>query len=201
MKTSIVSVDFQNDFAMPTGLHYRPRACVDFKETLRPYLGSRHMRAAEIISDYRHPRPVLPPSVAACCQPGEWGYESALPADVKDPRRWIKCLNSPVWVRENIGDATRPPGAPYPDPAAFTRWARVVAGEPDQATVVLIGLTLDYCVLCTAQEFRFRGYDIRVLMEGVDTYEGTAEEKDTLLASVVQNWAKAITFDELKHLL
>jgi nicotinamidase-related amidase len=51
--------------------------------------------------------------------------------------------------------------------------------------VVLIGLTLDCCVLCTAQEFLFRGYDVRVLKEGVDTYGGTAEEKEILLGSVV----------------
>jgi hypothetical protein len=151
VKAAIVSVDFQNDFAMPGGFHYRPRACVEFiQETLRPHLVNRGLRIAEIISDYREPRPDLPPKADPSCQPGEWGYESAIEADVKDPRQWIKCLNSPIWIRENIGDPARPPGSPYSEPSSFTRWAYTVVGWPEEVMVVLIGLTLDCCVLCNS---------------------------------------------------
>ena len=72
MKTKIVSIDFQKDFTAEGGRCYKPRPAVDFvKNILAPYLAEKKIRIAEIISDYRQPRPC---DRGDCCRPGEWGY-------------------------------------------------------------------------------------------------------------------------------
>src|SRR3989344_6560006 len=102
MKTKIVSIDFQKDFTMEGGRCYKPRPSVDFvKNTLIQYLGEKNIKIAEIISDYHQPRPG---DRGDCCRPGEWGYESEIPVAVKEKDIWIKCMNSPLWIRDNIGD-------------------------------------------------------------------------------------------------
>ncbi len=195
----IISVDFQKDFSAEGGACYRVRPCTDFiRDVLVPHLRQRDARVAEIVSDYRLPRPG---DRFECCVPGTAGYESEIPDDVKHPRVWIKCMNSPIWVRENGGVADRPPGLPYPDPAAFTAWLNGTVGSVDEAgDIVLIGLTLDCCVLCTAQELSFRGYRVRFLVEAVDTYSGSAEEKRALLQVPLANWGQPISWAQLRDM-
>ena len=193
----LLSVDFQNDFVSKGGLAYRPRACVHFiGEVLLPWLRSHDTRLAEIVSDYRLPRPG---DEFECCVPGTWGYASRMPDDQKLADIWVKCMNSPEWVRDNGGDAGRSPGLPRPDPASFSAWLRRALGAPEEAgAVVLVGLTLDCCVLCTAQSLAHRAYDVRYLVEGVDTFDGSAGEKEHLLRTAAANWGKAMTWDECR---
>ena len=82
MKTKIISIDFQKDFTAEGGICHKPRPSVDFvKNTLVPYLTEKKIKIAEIISDYRQPRPG---GRGNCCRPGEWGYESEIPESAKE---------------------------------------------------------------------------------------------------------------------
>ena len=195
--TKILSVDFQKEFAAPEGLWFNPGESVGFiKHTLVPFLRENHIRIAEIISDYRQPRLR---DTGDGCHPGQPGYESEIPGDVKQGV-WIKCMNSPIWIRENIGDGSAPPGVPYQAPALFTAWLNDTVGKPaDVGWLVLIGLTVDWCVHCTAQELWWRGYDVRILKEGTDAVGGDPLYKEQLLTqSPVLNWAKPVVWDDLK---
>lgn len=199
MKIKIVSIDFQKDFTAEGGICYKPRSSVDFiKSTLVPYLKKKNLEIAEIISDYRQPRPG---DRGDCCHPGEWGYESEIPDFVKNKDIWIKCMNSPIWIRDNIGDAAQQPGLPYQDPKKLSEWIERNIGKPDETEILLIGLTLDCCVLCAAQEFNFRGYKVGILKEAVDTYSGIESEKELLYRTPVGNWADLITWDELRRII
>ncbi|OHA02139.1 MAG: hypothetical protein A3C12_02850 [Candidatus Sungbacteria bacterium RIFCSPHIGHO2_02_FULL_49_20] len=199
MKTKIVSIDFQKDFTAEGGICYKPRPSVDFvKNTLVPYLEKKNLKIAEIISDYRQPRPG---DRGDCCHPGEWGYVSEIPKSAKENDIWLKCMNSPIWVRDNIGDPTKQPGLPYQDPKKFSEWIEKVIGKPEDTEVVLVGLTLDCCVLCTAQEFSFRGYKVKILKEAVDAYSGEETEKESLCKTPVENWADVINWEEAQQLL
>ncbi|OGG36708.1 hypothetical protein A2110_00010 [Candidatus Jorgensenbacteria bacterium GWA1_54_12] len=195
MKTKIVSVDFQKDFTAEGGRCYRPRPAVGFiKNTLVPFLEKHNLKIAEIVSDYRQPRPSDPVDL---CRPGEWGYESEIPDSVKDKDIWIKCMNSPIWVRDNIGDPTKKPGLPYQDPKRFSEWIEREIGKQSDTEVLLIGLTLDCCVLCTAQEFCFRGYKVKILKEAVDAFSGNEYEKEALCKTPLGNWADAVSWENL----
>ena len=199
MKTKIVSIDFQKDFTAEGGICYKPRPSDDFvKNTLVPYLEKKNLKIAEIISDYRQPRPG---DRGDCCHPGEWGYVSEIPKSAKENDIWLKCMNSPIWVRDNIGDPTKQPGLPYQDPKKFSEWIEKVIGKPEDSEVVLVGLTLDCCVLCTAQEFSFRGYKVKILKEAVDAYSGEETEKESLCKTPVENWADVINWEEAQQLL
>lgn len=194
----IICVDLQRDFTAVGGACYHFRPCVHFiRETLVPHCRKHGIQLAEIVSDYRQPRPGDP---FAHCVPGNPGYESELPADVKCPQVWVKCMHSPVWVRENGGLAAKSPGTPYPDPKGFTNWLAAVVGPPEENnTIVLIGLTLDCCVLCTAQELFFRGYRVAFLVEAVDTYNGSLEEKQSLIKGPLANWGRSVSWQEIKE--
>jgi nicotinamidase-related amidase len=197
----IVSVDFQKEFSAPGGKHYRPRPNVDFiKNVLVPCLRNHDIKIAEIVSDYRQPRPGGRDNST---RPGEEGYVSEIPEDIKLKNIWIKCMNSPIWTRENIGNPNKEPGLPYQDPRAFTTWLNSTIGSPQKVNeVVLIGLTIDCCVLCTAQELDFRGYNVKILKEGVDVYTGNPQETEMILNNYpLKNWAKIITWDELQKSL
>lgn len=191
----MISVDLQRDFTAEGGLDYCPRPAVGFiKGVLVPHLRARGLTVAEIVSDYRQPRPG---SGAERCVPGQPGYESELPADVKDANVWVKAMHSPAWVRENGGVAGAPPGWPYPDPAGLTRWLEATVGPPREADeIVLIGLTLDCCVLCAAQALHFRGYRVRFLVEAVDSYSGSQQEKLALLECPLRNWGRPLAWAE-----
>ncbi|MBI3633661.1 MAG: hypothetical protein HY226_05210 [Candidatus Vogelbacteria bacterium] len=198
MKYKLLSVDLQNDFATEDGRNYKVRPAVKFvKETLIPFLKDRKIQVNEIVSDYRAPRPG---DRGAACEPGTWGYESIMPQELVSSR-WIKCMNSPIWVRKNIGDASKTPGVPYQDTAGFDRWILDNFGKPGGVTPILFGLTIDCCVLATLQEFSWRGYKPLVLYEGVDHYDGTESSKDAILKSPVPNWGDIITWSGLMELI
>ena len=152
-----------------------PRESVGFvKETLLPTFREKGIDIVEIISDYRQPRPG---DRGDCCHPGEWGYNSQIPSDVKNSNIWIKSMNSPLWFRENIGKAKLQPGLPYQDTKNFNEWLKKVIGKAIEKEVVLFGLTVDCCVLCLAQELSFRGYKVKILNEATDTYSGNEKDK------------------------
>ncbi len=151
----------------------------------------------EITSDYRSPRPG---DRNVSCEPGTWGYESIVPEEMV-AYRWIKCMNSPLWVRENIGEMSLPAGVPLQDVGGFSAWLEASMGEPGEVVPVLFGLTVDCCVLSTAQELSWRGYEPLVLKEGVDHFNGTADDKEKVLATTLCNWAEPVTWEELKQLL
>ena len=101
MDTRFLSVDLQNDFAVEGGKHYSPKPSIAFlKETLFPFLKNKSIKISEIVSDYRQPRPG---DLDESCVPDTWGYESVVPKELVKAR-WIKCMNSPIWVRDNIGN-------------------------------------------------------------------------------------------------
>lgn len=147
MKIKIVSVDFQKDFTAKGGACYKPRPSVNFvKHTLIPYLEKKGTDVAEIISDYRQPRPG---DRGNCCRPGEWGYESEIPKTLKEKRVWIKCMNSPIWIRNNIGDSRRKPGLPYQDSEKFTKWIKKVLND----CAYWVDARLLYSLRCTGIQF------------------------------------------------
>ncbi len=193
-----LAVDLQGDFTRPGGAFHADRPSVEFVHTtLIPFLRENSLRTLEIVSDYRGPRKGDNRDI---CRPGEEGYESDIPPELKVDDIWIKSMNSPIWTRENIGDPDLPPGEPYPDPSAFEAWLKRNAGEPEGVTIILFGLTLDCCVLCTAQELSFRGYEVYILEEGTDTRSGDPDEKAYLLSKPpLLFWAKPIPWDDLKE--
>ena len=192
----LVSVDMQYDFTRSGGNAYEERPSVEFilLEVI-PYLRQYGIRGHEIISDYRQPRPGDPREI---CIPGTWGYTSEIPDDVKTSDVWIKCLNSPSWTRKKAGIPGLCAELPRAEPAAFSRWLEGKVGPPGERDIVLFGLTLDCCVLCTAQDLRFRGYDVFVLIEGTDTRSGDKGEKEYLLKNPPLVYlAKPIAWKEL----
>ena len=196
----IISVDFQKDFSAKNGLCYYPRPNVNFiKDKLIPHFRKHGLKIAEIVSDYRLPRPG---EEFERCVPGKIGYESEIPNDIKNLQVWVKCMNSPIWIRENGGVAGRSPGIPYQHPTAFTEWLNITVGSPNEIKeIILIGLTLDCCVLCTAQELCFRGYNVKFLIEAVDTYNGSQKEKQSMLKTPHANWGHPISWKEFLNRL
>jgi len=194
----VLFVDLQYDFTRPGGICYAPRHSPAFvRDALIPYLKSEGIASSEIVSDYRQPRPGDPRD---CCRPGEWGFTSEVPEDLVGGRTWTKCMNSPLWTREGIGDPSSLPGVPYQDPRRFGEWLAQSIGDPP-GTVVLAGLTLDACILCTAQELTFRNYDVRILREGTDTRSGDPGERDRLIdAPPISFWSRSIQFSNMKEL-
>lgn len=194
----IISVDFQKEFTAKGGKHYRPHPNVDFiKNILVPFLRESGIKIAEIISDYRQPRPG---DLDDSTRPGEEGYISEIPDDVKLKNVWVKCMNSPIWTRKNIGNSNKKPGLPYQDPEAFTKWLNSTIGRAEKMDeVILIGLTIDCCVFCTAQELKWRGYNVKILQEAVDVYSGKPQETKIILNNPpLLNWAKVISWSKLK---
>lgn len=198
VKIKIISVDFQKDFTSIGGVCYKPRQSVKFvKENLVPFLKKNNLKIVEIISDYRQPRPG---DRGNLCHPGENGYESDIPNDVKKKDVWIKCMNSPIWTRKNIGISNKKPGLPYQDPNAFNKWLEKNLGKPEDAEIVLIGLTIDCCVLSVAQELNWRGYKVKILEQAVDSYSGNLKEKKQILNNPpLTNWAQVISWKNLKN--
>jgi nicotinamidase-related amidase len=201
-KLQIISVDLQHDFTVKGGICYEERPSVNFvKETLLPFLAEKDIKIAEIISDYRQPRPGDRGDSRAC-NPGTWGYESEIPETSRFPEQWIKCMNNPIWIRENIGDPNKEPGLPYEDPLQFGNWLKEFTKDPEETDIILIGLTLDCCVLSTAQELSMRGYRVHVLEEGVDSFSGKQDEKQQILhGPILRNWVKVIGWNKLKNKL
>ncbi|MEK6963841.1 MAG: hypothetical protein AABX70_05410 [Nanoarchaeota archaeon] len=195
-----ICVDFQKEFSTLDGKCYRPRPCVEFiKNTLCPFFREKNLKMAEIISDYRQPRPG---DRGDSNYPDTEGYISEIPEDVKIKPEWVKCMNSPIWTRKNIGKPDKP-SLPYQDPSGFVHWLHTVIGKPSEVDrVIVLGLTLDCCVFCLAQELNWQAYKVQVLVEAVDTYSGGSEEKELILNHPpLLNWAKPIFWDELRKTL
>lgn len=194
MKYEFIAVDLQNEFATKGGKFYTHKPSVSFlNETLFPYLKINGIKINEIVSDYRQPRPG---DGGDGCHPGEWGYESVVPPELVKSN-WIKCMNSPIWVRDNIGIKDEQPGIPFPDPNAFKSWVDKNIGPANEITPVIFGLTIDCCVLCTIQEFRWRGYKPIVIREAVDHASGLEEDKNAVLEkTAIRWWAKVLSWSK-----
>lgn len=198
MEYKFIGIDLQKDFTEEKGICYEKRSSVDFvNNELVPFFMESNLKTSEIISDYRAPRPG---DRGDLCYPGEWGYESIISNEAKNPDIYIKCMNSPIWIRENIGMPDSKPGIPYQDSKRFESWLERAIGKPqEEVGIVLFGLTADCCVLCTAQELNFRGYDVYILEEATDTYSGSLEEKEMVLNNPpLTNWTKKISWEKIK---
>jgi hypothetical protein len=198
-KYTMIAVDIQNDFASPGGKWYTPKKSVAFlKKTLFPFLHEQNIKLNEVVADYRSPRPGK--RDVYCC-PGEWGYESLVPKDLKKGRPWVKSMNSPIWIRKNAGKKNINPGLPSPAPEKFGRWLAENIGAPDSVVPVVFGLTIDCCVLSTLQELSWRGYAPLVLREGVDAASGKISDRNGVLRLVIPNWAKVITWPQFRKIV
>jgi nicotinamidase-related amidase len=107
-------------------------------------------------------------------------------------------MNSPLWIRKNIGNKNKRPGLPFQDSNKFNKWVSKYIGNPIETTPVLMGLTIDCCVLSTSQEFSWRGFYPLILEEAVDHATGKTEDKERILKSPVPNWAEVIKWKELR---
>ena len=200
MQYKFLSVDFQNEFADIKGKWYNGGKSIEFVKTqLVPFFKENNIKINEIISDYRAPR--LADSGVGCI-PGEFGFESILPTDIKEKDVWIKCMNSPIWIRDNIGIKDKQPGHPYQDTSLFDKWLLDKFGQPSETlTIILFGLTLDCCVLATAQELKWRGYNVKILIEATDVMpnKNQIEIKNQITnGEVLNHWLNFINFDEIK---
>ena len=115
-------------------------------------------------------------------------------------RIWIKCWHSPIWIRKNIGNPNKKPRVPYQDSKAFTKWLDSTVGKPEDIDdVILIGMTVNCCILCLAQELFSRGYKVKILKEATDDYGGSASDKEYILQMIEKNrWANIISWKQLK---
>jgi nicotinamidase-related amidase len=196
---NFLSVDLQNDFASEGGMYYVPGEAMGFiRDVLVPFMRERSLEALEIISDYRQPRKGDPRD---CCRPGEWGFISNLPDDIRKGKRWVKAMNSPVWTRKGAGDPNVIPEEPYQDPDDFGRWLTDNLGAPEgQRNIIVFGLTLDRCVLSTVMELSWRGYRPVVLTEATDLSNGDPAGKNMFLRSIpFIHWGETMTFNDLKR--
>jgi nicotinamidase-related amidase len=76
IKTAFISVDLQYDFTRKGGsFHNSGRSPTFVREVLIPHFVRKEIGTAEIISDYRQPRPGDPRNM---CHPGSWGYSSEI---------------------------------------------------------------------------------------------------------------------------
>jgi len=191
-----IAVDIQNDFATKGGKFYTYKPSIDFlNKKIFPYLKEKNIKINEIVSDYRQPRNG---DLGDGCHPGEWGYESVMPNDLRKSL-WIKSMNSPVWIRKNIGNVDKKPGLPYSDSKAFTKWVRKNIGKSSEVIPVIFGLTIDCCVLSTVQEFKWMGYSPIIIREAVDTTNGKIEDRDIVLEkTALRWWAKTLNWREFK---
>ena len=195
--TRVLFVDLQYDFTRKMGKEFKPRPSVGFiREMVLPFLMDQRVEVAVIISDYRQPRPG---DRGDCCHPGEWGYTSEIPDNLKRSWVWVKCMNSPIWTRRPAWNQKKEPEVPHAAPEGFSEWTKNVLGTG--TTVVLMGLTLDCCVLCTTQELNWRGYTVKILREGTDVYSGSKDDKEWILSHPpITNWAEPISWRSFKAL-
>jgi len=195
-KDKFISVDFQKEFTLPNGKWFNPGKSINFmKNTIFPYFQENNIKINEIISDYRQPRPG---DSGDGCYPGTDWYESEVPLNIKNNDIWIKCMNSPIWVRENAGIPNSSPGIPYQDPNKFTLWLHKNIGKPEDIDhIILIGLTIDCCVFCTAQELCWRGYKVKIIKEATDAAKGNEEYKNSIITkSPLLNWADIMSWED-----
>jgi len=196
MKYKFISIDIQNEFASEGGKFYSLKPSISFLgEVFFPFLRENSLKVNEIISDYRQPRPG---DGGDGCHPGTWGYESLIPDDLRKSV-WVKSMNSPIWIRENIGEKDKKPGVPYPDSEKFGKWLEENIGHPNEVIPVIFGLTIDCCVLSAVQEFRWRGYEPVVIKEAVYHASGKEEDKKAVLEkTAIRWWASVKSWEDFK---
>lgn len=194
MKYEFIAVDIQNEFAAKGGKFYSPKPSIVFlNKTLFPFFKKHTIKINEIISDYRQPRPG---DGGDGCYPGEWGYQSLIPDNLRKSL-WIKCMNSPIWIRKYIGIKSKKPGLPYPDSNAFGKWIEKNIGKPNEIIPVIFGLTIDCCVLSVIQEFKWRGFKSIIIKEAIDHASGKEKDKNAVLNKTAINWwAKVMKWNE-----
>lgn len=199
MKYEFIAVDIQNEFATEGGKFYTYKPSITFlKENIFPYLKEKNIKINEIVSDYRQPRPG---DYGEGCIPGEWGYESVMPKDLQKSF-WVKCMNSPIWIRKNIGNKNKKPGLPFADSKAFGKWIKKNIGVIEDTTPVIFGLTIECCVLSTVQEFRWRGFKPIIIREAVDTENGIIEDRDIILEkTALRWWGKTMNWEDFKKFI
>ena len=186
MKYEFIAVDIQNDFATEGGKFYTYKPSITFlKENIFPYLKEKNIKVNEIVSDYRQPRPG---DYGEGCIPGEWSYESVMPKDLQKSL-WVKCMNSPIWIRKNGGNPKKKAGLPYADSKKFGKWIKKNIGNREDTTPVIFGLTIDCCVLSTVQEFRWRGFNPIVIRDIV------------LEKTALRWWGKTMNWEDFKKLI
>ncbi|MFZ2072079.1 MAG: hypothetical protein WAV10_00110 [Minisyncoccia bacterium] len=192
-----IVVDIQNEFATEGGRFYTDKPSIKFlNENIFPFLKKKKIKINEIISDYRQPRQG---DTGDGCHPGEWGYRSVMSDDLRKSL-WIKCMNSPIWTRKNIGNPDKKPGLPYPDSKKFGKWIKKNIGAPEEVIPVIFGLTIDCCVLSTVQEFRWRGFSPIIIREAVDASNGKIEDRDLVLEkTALRWWGKTMNWQEFKN--
>jgi len=111
-------------------------------------------------------------------------------------------MNSPIWIRKNIGLSNKNPGVPYQNPKKFTKWLNKNVGKPTEVDfIILIGLTIDYCIFSTAQELNWRGYNVQILYEATDAVGNEEYKNQIVKKSPLLNWAEIIHWKELKKQL
>ncbi len=198
MKYEFIAVDLQNEFATEGGRFYTPKPSIQFLHSiLFPYLKEKDIKINEIVSDYRQPRPG---DGGDGCYPGSWGYQSLIPNELRKSL-WVKSMNSPIWIRDGIGDKNKIPGKPYPDSNAFGAWVEQNIGKPGAVRPIIFGLTIDCCVLSTVQEFRWRGFEPVVIKEAVDHASGKAEDRNIILEkTAIRWWAEIFDWEDFRKL-
>lgn len=197
MKFDYICIDFQSDFVDIDGKNYIKGASVDFiKNTLFPLFTQNDIKVSEILSDYRLPRGK---SKNQSCVPGTKGYESLLPNNLRKGNPWIKCMHNPLWVRDNIGVANAPVGNLYQNPQAFNEWVEQNIFHQD---VILFGETAECCLLQTASELYFRGFNVYYIYEATDPMNERLEYKDNILYhSTTSIYVKTIRYKEFLNLM
>lgn len=198
MSVHLLCVDLQNEFASPGGRLHRPRPCIPFlMDVVFPTARLRGWSVHEIRADYRDPAKT---QEEWTCAPGSWAGTSLIPSDLLSTQPWFKATTSPAWIRHGGGEQDTPPGQARPAPEAFTRWLRAAVGPPRQeAAIVVVGLMLKVCVLSTIQELTYRAYRPHVLLEGVDTFAGTSQQKEHLADGLFPFWATPLTWEKLRN--
>lgn len=198
MSVHLLCVDLQNEFASPGGRLHRPRPCIPFlMDVVFPTARLRGWSVHEIRADYRDPAKTQEEWTFA---PGSWAGTSLIPSDLLSTQPWFKATTSPAWIRHGGGEQDTPPGQARPAPEAFTRWLRAAVGPPRQeAAIVVVGLMLEVCVLSTIQELTYRAYRPHVLLEGVDTFAGTSQQKEHLADGLFPFWATPLTWEKLRN--
>jgi nicotinamidase-related amidase len=115
---------------------------------------------------------------------------------------WVKCMNSPIWIRKNGGNSKKKPGLPFADSKKFSKWIKKNIGNREDTTPVIFGLTIDCCVLSTVQEFRWRGFNPIIIREAVDHASGKIEDRDIVLEkTALRWWGKTMNWEDFKKLI
>lgn len=201
MKNVLISVDTQYDFTREGGKHYNRERCSPYfiRNEIVPFLVDKKIKIGEIVSDYRQPRSG---DSDESCIPGTWGYTSEIPPEIIS-FRLVKSMNSPLYARSYGGNRDHEAGPPYIDHSRFYDWMISTAGSGVGRVdkIILIGLTLDCCVLCTAQILRMHGHNVLIVLEGTDTYNPHLQPKDAVMQMVVSNWAEPISWGQAKQIL